>query len=118
MFFFGLFSTHLPYIILSVIYLMGLGVFSANAFRAKDHTTTPEAKVITVNIKKPQLVTNKTFFVSYKIKVKEKPLVANNSTIFYFHKPILQKTIFKEFYYCYLSYYNFSIFSRPPPVYC
>ena len=117
MFFFGLFSTHLPYIILSVLYLVGFGAFSANLIRDKISSNPPEAKIIHVTLKQSVQPSAKDFHFSYynKTVFSKNYKSTKEQELSIVYKVILPKIIYKQFNYCYISSFNFSIFSRPPP---
>ena len=117
MFFFGLFSTHLPYIILASLYLLGIGAYSANAIRDRFQKNIPDEKILFVDSKQPVKFTQKDFhYNQYKTSEVKKDVSEKNESI--------QNTIFKVFnnrkicieLNCfYVSSLNFSLFSRPPP---
>lgn len=117
MFFFGLFSTHLPYIILSVIYLMGMGVFSANVIRTKLVENEPEAKVLLINTKSEATFSVKDFHYSFYKRAKSQSeqiaLIKVNRT--HFVKSEHKETLYNRFNHCYIRSIHFSCFSRPPP---
>jgi hypothetical protein len=118
MFFFGLFSTHIPYIILTVLYLLGYGAYSINSVREKIADNIQNEKVI-----------------EYSPKVNSGDLAQNNS--YYFHKNYqklfksisfsIQKQITVHFFAVkykfvkeltkgYSLHLIYSLFSRPPPI--
>jgi hypothetical protein len=115
MFLFGLFSTHLPYIILSILYLAGFGALSAAKFLTFEKHD--DAKIIyhshTVS---RQIVSNKQtyFFVDFN-KERIKKIVCKLDIGRIFYETVNQFIIFEKPIKEYTFRLLFSLFSRPPP---
>ena len=114
MFFFGIFSTHIPYLILTVLYLVGFGAYSAN--RVKEKSDSGSEKTIQLS-QKNQTVSHlyRTFYFHQKVsKTQQVIQTASSSRIIHFISYWKHNYIEK-----YSQYYSlqliFSLFSRPPP---
>jgi hypothetical protein len=117
MFFFGLFSTHIPYIVLSIFYLAGFGAFSVNALKVKSLEKPANDKVIYhshtnsfQNISKE----NTCFFVDF-IKKKSDIITDKIDSGHIFFETGQQFKLYEKPIAEYSYRLIFSLFSRPPP---
>ena len=117
MFFFGILSTHIPYLILTILYLLGIGAYSVNLYKSKAETDSLEFKTIHVGKDKPIEYSKKDFHYNdynhNNVKQNSKTIISKNQSFYkteiflcYIIKPILRT--------CKATYHN-SYFSRPPP---
>jgi hypothetical protein len=119
MLFFGLFSTHLPYIVLGILYLVGMGLYSLNQIdssqfiqKNQDKAEIKVEKPVHIDVLKQQ--NHKTYCYSKYFKVvKSVPHLLQE--IFYF---IPVKTIHIGYFvsYIYSNSIKYCYFQRPPPV--
>ncbi len=117
MFFFGLFSAHIPYILLSVLYLAGLGVFSFNSIKSKSQEKQPNDKIIyhsKCNSHKVILKKDTCKFNDFS-KKQIKNIACKNYFIQVFYKKCNRFKILIKPIEEYSFQLIFSLFSRPPP---
>lgn len=117
MFLFGLFSTHLPYIILMGLYFVGFGIYSSNAIREKfglnDHKQAEKTITLDNSSEYPDLYSSRDFHYSdytiIKVIAEKQSLVHSvHFKIAYSCFPeIKEKPVAEPFY--------SNLFSRPPP---
>lgn len=114
MYLLGAFSTHIPYIFLILLYLVGLGAYSVQSVHEKRIAHQPLSSIEMVQ--NMQLVSNiqhnSTYhFVNFKQKT-------NNAVLFKRKYKSSPKLCHSSIYNCnfYLFIPEFLLFSRPPPV--
>ena len=115
MFFFGFFTTLMPYIIISALYAIGLGLYSGNnLLEAYAKKNAAAEKEITIETKANIQIENIAGNYYYKIKTVQKTvLILQNLSL-------LNNATDKEYIITHLSdgysyTPHFSFFSRPPP---
>ena len=119
MFFFGLFSTQIPYIILAVLYLVGFGAYSVNSLKNKNNVEIPAEKILDYVAKSSiDKSANKTFYyASFTQKKTTKNVLKSfcnfNNIVFNElseHSYIHDECVFHS------NQAYFSLYSRPPPI--
>ena len=119
MFFFGLFSTQIPYIVLAVLYLVGFGAYSVNSIKNKNSIEIPAEKVLDYVAKSSiNKSAKKDFYYSSFTERKASKTVSKN---FYSCNIIIYIELSKHNYVpdqivFYSIQTSFSLYSRPPPV--
>ena len=119
MLFFGLFSTHLPYIVLGILYLVGMGLYSLNQIdnsqliqKHQDKAEIAIEKPIKADVSKQQSRTTYCYSTYFK-DVKSIPYL--HQAIHYF----IPVKVFHTGYFIsciYSSCIKYYYFQRPPPV--
>ena len=118
MFVFGLFSTHIPYIILTVLYVLGYGAYSIKSAKNSNEDNLQNEKIINYSPKANSGIQGqaKSYFFHQGFQKSFKSgsldiLKQNFSNLFSRKNKLVQ-----ELNNGFPNHLEFSLFSRPPPI--
>lgn len=119
MLFFGLFSTHLPYIVLGFLYLVGMGLYSLNQIdhsqliqKHQDKAEIAIEKLIKTDVSKQQSQTTYCYSKYFKV-VKSIPFLYQ---VIHYFIPVKNHQTGSFVSYIYSNSIKYCYFQRPPPV--
>lgn len=117
MFFIGVFSSHIPYILLAIVYLACMPAMFFNKAKCDESMSSFEAKVIQAEESNPLLAESEqtVCFANYYSTVYQQALKLQDSLCFYCSNS--SEFVRQHYQSSYQSYsYQYNLFSRPPPV--
>ena len=115
MFFFGIFSTHLPYIVLAVLYLVGFGAYSVNNVKEKAVQISSDKTIQISHKLQSAHQPDKTFYYSYNYRQIQHNSILKLPLQGVYFRSLRNHKYFERLGLFQTSQITFSLFSRPPP---